>query len=110
MSWVTGSLRMMEQNSTPSMSSVRLPLTMRSGRSRSRVVRAKEALVAEGDVIGRVHEGRLEHGQLVRIGVHDEHPRRGPAAHRATSAMAAPRTVSDTMRRTNASSSTGLAT
>jgi hypothetical protein len=47
MSWVAGSLRMMEQNSTPSMSSVRLPLTMRSGRSRSSVVRAKEALVAD---------------------------------------------------------------
>ncbi len=47
MSWVAGSLRMIEQNSTPSMSSVRLPLTMRSGRSRSSVVRAKEALVAD---------------------------------------------------------------
>jgi hypothetical protein len=47
MSWVVGSLRMMEQNSTPSMSSVRLPLTMRSGRSRSSVVSAKEALAAE---------------------------------------------------------------
>ncbi len=47
MSWVVGSLRMMEQNSTPSMSSVRAPLTIRSGRSRSSVVRAKDALVAE---------------------------------------------------------------
>jgi hypothetical protein len=47
MSWVIGLLRMIEQNSTPSRSSVRPPLTMRSGRSRSSVVSAKEALVAE---------------------------------------------------------------
>src|SRR5262249_59062713 len=66
-----------------------------------------------GHLIRRVRERRLEHGELARVTVDDEHPRLAfPVRHDTVSVAStpAPRAMTRRMRRTNASSSTGLVT